>query len=158
MTSAIVRLLSLLPRPRVLTYIMSSSPRESSTSILQIIHYAASSVHSPPPHPSPSSPPILPTHMSIAKRIMLLSQRTPNIRFRQDDFQRLLRTCPTSFGNDDFHMCCKIASPFNDVCTQDGLCARKNDSSLAEEQGIMRSTCCTDPSSDPPSQQSQQPE
>ncbi|KAL2041923.1 hypothetical protein N7G274_005111 [Stereocaulon virgatum] len=42
-------------------------------------------------------------------------------------------------------MCCKTQSPFNDVCTQDGLCARQSDASLGQVQGLLRSAC-TDPS------------
>lgn len=58
--------------------------------------------------------------------------------------------CNQSFGNDNQHMCCKTASPFNDVCNPDGLCARDNNPGLGEDQGLMRSTC-TDPSWTSPS-------
>lgn len=58
--------------------------------------------------------------------------------------------CPTSAGNDGTYMCCKTSSPFNDVCNKDGLCARQNDPSLADVQGLLRSTC-TDPTWTSPS-------
>lgn len=58
--------------------------------------------------------------------------------------------CNQSFGNDNQHMCCKTASPFNDVCNPDGLCARDSNPGLGEDQGLMRSTC-TDPSWTSPS-------
>ena len=58
--------------------------------------------------------------------------------------------CPISAGNDGTYMCCKSSSPFNDVCNEDGLCARQNDPSLGEQQGLLRSTC-TDPTWTSPS-------
>ena len=58
--------------------------------------------------------------------------------------------CPTSAGNDGSYMCCKTSYPFNDVCNDNGLCARQNDASLGEQQGLLRSTC-TDPTWTSPS-------
>ena len=58
--------------------------------------------------------------------------------------------CPTSAGNDGSYMCCKTSYPFNDVCNKNGLCARQNDASLGEQQGLLRSTC-TDPTWTSPS-------
>ena len=58
--------------------------------------------------------------------------------------------CPTSAGSDGSYMCCKTSSPFNDVCNEDGLCARQNDPSLGDVQGLLRSSC-TDPTWTSPS-------
>ena len=58
--------------------------------------------------------------------------------------------CPSSAGNDGFYMCCKSSYPFNDVCDENGLCARQNDPSLALEQGLLR-LACTDPTWTSPS-------
>jgi len=58
--------------------------------------------------------------------------------------------CPTSPGGDDFRMCCKTASTFNDVCEPNGLCSRQHNPGLGEDQGLLRSTC-TDPSWSSPS-------
>lgn len=65
----------------------------------------------------------------------------------QNDFYQ---ACPSSFGGDNFRMCCKTDGSFNDVCVSNGLCSRPRNPGLGEEQGLLRSTC-TDPSWTSPS-------
>lgn len=87
-------------------------------------------------------------------RYSLLIQATPNATcFTPDgktfadpsDPNDYYSACPTSLDNDGIYMCCKTLGGFEEKCSSQGLCARPNNPSDGEVQGLYRGSC-TDPS------------